>query len=82
MKNYIEKKIRKHVIATVDGQYLKKEVLKGEYCFVEDIEVATKIIDYFVAMDVLKYFYHDTGINIELVVVPVDITYELINENN
>ena len=87
MKNktnkYIEKKIRKYVIANMDGRYLKRSVEKNGYCFVEDIEVATKTINYKTMEDVIKYFYHDTGMtDLALVIIPIEITYELIDENN
>ena len=86
MKNvidkYIEKKIRKYVVATIDGKYLKKNVLKGKYSFIDDIEVATKTLNYETMKDVLRYFYYDTNMNdLELIILPIDITYELINEN-
>lgn len=81
-KRYIEKRIKKYVIANMDGKYLKKTVGKNEYCFVDDIEVATKAIKINVINDVLKYYYYDTGMNIELVILPIEITYELIDETN
>ena len=83
MKKYIEKKTKKYVIATTDGKYLRKDVLSGEYYFIEDIEIATKAEKLSVAKDFLKYYYHDTNMSdIELVIIPVEITYELINETN
>lgn len=84
MKKYVEKIDRKYVIATLDipTQYLRKDVLGGTYCFVDDIEVATKTSRKSIATEVLQYFYRDTGINMELVIVPVDITYEIVDEEN
>lgn len=84
MKNntYIEKKITKYVIATMDGKYLKKTPAKKEYCFVEDIELATKAMTRKMINMILDYYYMDTGLEIELVVVPVNITYELVDETN
>ena len=79
---YIEKKIKKYVIATIDGAYLKKTPAKNEYCFVEDIEIATKTMSKKMIQQVLDYYYQDTMTNIELVIVPVEITYELIDESN
>ena len=79
----IEKQIKKYVIATINGKYLRRDVMKNDYSFVEDIEIASKAINYETAQDVLKYFYHDTGLNsVKLVIIPVEITYELINETN
>lgn len=79
---YIEKKIKKYVIATIDGTYLKKIPAKKEYYFVENIEIATKAMSKKMIQQVLDYYYQDTMTNIELVIVPVEITYELIDESN
>lgn len=78
---FIEKKIKKYVIATVDGMYLKKTPAKKEYCFVEDIEMATKALTKKMINKILDYYYYDTGLKTELLVIPVEITYELINES-
>ena len=83
MKRYLEKKIKKYVIATLDNPtlYLKKTPAKSEYCFVEDIELATKTVSKKLMEQILNYYYLDTGLNnIELVVVPIEITYEIIDE--
>lgn len=77
---YVEKKITKYVIATIDGKYLKKTPTKKEYCFVDDIEMATKAMTRKMGNMILGYYYLDTGIKIDLIVVPVNITYELIDE--
>ena len=85
MQRYLEKKIRKYVIATLDNPtlYLKKTPAKKEYYFVEDIEVATKTMSEKLANSILSYYYSDTGLDTELVVVPIEITYEIIdNEQN
>ena len=81
MKKYLEKKITKYVIATLDNPtlYLKKVPGELKYGFVEDIELATKALSSSVMKEILKYFYLDTGVKIELVVVPVEITYEIID---
>ena len=82
MKRYLEKKTRKYVIATLDNPtlYLKKTPAKSEYCFVEDIEVATKTVSKKVMGEILRYYYLDTGLDTELVVIPIEITYEIIDE--
>lgn len=79
-KTYIEKKITKYVVVTMDGKYLKKTPSKTEYCFVEDIELATKAMSKKMMKTILDYFYMDTKLDIELVIVPVNITYELVDE--
>lgn len=82
MKKYIEKKIRKYVVATLDNPtlYLKKIPSKKEYYFVEDIEVATKTMSKKMAESILQYYYLDTGFNTEMVVVPIEITYEIVDD--
>lgn len=84
MEKYLEKKIKKYIIATLGNPtlYLKKIPSKKEYIFSEDIEYATKAMSKNVAEQIKKYYYIDTGSDIELVVLPVDITYELIDETN
>lgn len=79
---FLEKKIKKYVIATIDGTYLKKTPSKNEYYFVEDIEVATKAMSKKMMQQILDYYYQDTMTNIKLLIVPVEITYELIDESN
>lgn len=82
MKKYLEKKIKKYVIATLGNPtlYLKKKWGSPEYSFVEDIEIATKGVKKSVMEQVLKYYYIETGLDTELVIVPIEITYEIIDE--
>lgn len=82
MKKYLEKKVKKYVIATLDNPtlYLKKTWGYSDYCFVEDIEVATKGVRKQVMEQVLKYYYYDTGLDTELVIVPIEITYEILED--
>ena len=84
MERYVEKKIRKYVIATFDNPtlYLKKIPSEKEYIFSEDIEYATKTMSQNIAEQIKNYYYIDTNSNVELVVLPVEITYELIDETN
>lgn len=84
MERYLEKKIRKYVIATlgIPTLYLKKIPSEKEYIFSEDIEYATKAMSKNVAEQIKDYYYADTKSDIELVVVPVEITYEIIDETN
>ena len=74
--------IRKYVIATLSSptRYLKS-LHFGRYCFVEDIEGATKFLSKKLANKMISYYIADTGdSDVELVVVPVEITYNLIKE--
>lgn len=80
---YIEKVTKKYVIATLDQPtlYLKKTLAKNEYSFVEDIELATKTVSENVMKQILKYFYYDTNLtDLELVVIPITITYAIIGD--
>ena len=82
MKKYLEKEEKKYVIATMDNPtlYLKKTPAKPEYIFTPDISIATKAVSYKVAEQIRKYYYCDTDVALDLVIVPVSITYELIEE--
>ena len=82
MNRYLEKKIIKYVAATLDNPtlYLKKTPAKPEYCFVEDIEMATKSLNKKLMNQIISYYYLDTKIDVELVAVPIEITYEIIDD--
>ena len=81
-KKVLEKEIKKYTIVTLTSPtaYLKS-LHMGKYCFVEDIEQATKFVSKQTANKMIDYFYSDTGLtNIDLLVMPIRISYELINE--
>ena len=82
MNRYLEKKIIKYVAATLDNPtlYLKKTPAKPEYCFVEDIEMATKTLNKRLMNNIIYFYYLDTRMDIELVAVPIEITYEIIDD--
>ena len=82
MNRYLEKKIIKYVAATLDTQtlYLKKTPAKPEYCFVEDIEMATKTLNKKLMDQIISYYYSDTRMDITLIAVPIEITYEVIDD--
>ena len=82
-KNFIEKECLKYVLATLDTptMYLRY-LLNRQYCFVNDIEVATKTLKYKLANDLKHYYYSDTNDDTDLVIVPVKITYELVKETD
>lgn len=79
----IEQELKRYVIATTgyNTAYLKS-LHFGNYCFVDNLLEATKTVDRKVAEQMKNYFYQDLGLNIDLVVVPLKIKYELINELN
>ena len=82
MNRYLEKKIIKYVAATFDNPtlYLKKTPAKSEYCFVEDIEMATKTLNKKLMDQIISYYYSDTRMDITLIAVPIEITYEVIDD--
>lgn len=78
MDKYLEKCNRKFVIATLDipTQYLisQNEVV----CFTTDIDRCTKYENRSIAKYIKKDFYISTGMyNLELVILPVFISYEI-----
>ena len=82
MNRYLEKKIIKYVAATFDNPtlYLKKTPTKSEYCFVEDIEMATKTLNKKLMEQIISYYYYDTRMDTTLIAVPIEITYEVIDD--
>ena len=82
MDKILEKKVTKYVIATLGNptMYIKKVYQQKRYVFTDDIEYATKTMSKDVAQIILDYYYSDTGDNMDLVIIPVEITYSLINE--
>lgn len=84
MKKFLEKKVRKYVIATLDQptQYLVVPLSPSKYYFAEDIERASKTLTRKLAEDVQKLFYIDSGLkDIQTVIVPIEETYEIIMED-
>ena len=79
MKKYLEKEIKKYVIADLSQStnYLKS-MKDGKYCFIDNIMVATKFVNRYTAQEICNECIRNT--NIDLVVVPVLITYEIIEE--
>lgn len=82
MKLVKEQELLQYVVATIDQTgttlYLKS-LHEGRYQLVEDISYATKLVNKATA----KMFYEIACSDfprIELVLLPVKITYELINE--
>lgn len=83
MEKYTVKMNQKYVIATLSSptQYLVSKHW-GKWAFTDNIEFATKTRTMKVA-EIVKYnYYHDFGMDIELVILPVEIEYRLINEVN
>lgn len=79
MNRYLEKEIKKYVIADLSQptNYLKS-MRDGEYYFIDNIVVATKFVNRYTAQEICNECIRNT--NIDLVVVPVLITYEIVEE--
>lgn len=81
-KRHLEKKKRVYVLATLDipTQYLTYK--DGYYGFVRDIEMATKAANRATANILKSVFYYGVNTDLELVILPLEIRYELIEEIN
>jgi len=82
---HLEKKCRKYVIATLSSptMYLHKTLGEAKYTFIKDIEGATKTEKLKAAKWVQRNYYHDThDYDMQTIILPLDVTYELIEEDN
>ena len=79
MNKYKEKEIKKYVIADLSQptNYLKT-MRDGKYCFIDNVVIATKFVSKITAQEICNECIKNT--NIDLVVVPIMITYEIIEE--
>ena len=79
MNRYKEKEINKYVIADLSQptNYLKS-MRDGKYCFIDNIMVATKFVNRYTAQEICNECIRNTSI--DLVVIPIMITYEIIEE--
>lgn len=79
MNRYLEKEIKKYVIADLSQptNYLKS-TKDRRYSFVDNVVVATKFVSKSTAKEICNECIENT--NIGLVVVPIMITYEIIEE--
>lgn len=79
MNRYKEKEVKKYVIADLSQptNYLKS-MKEGKYCFIDNIVVATKFVNQNIAQQICDECIRN--FNIDLVVVPIVITYEIIEE--
>ena len=79
MKKYLEKEIKKYVIADLSQptNYLKS-MKDGRYSFIDNVVIATKFVNRYTAQEICNECIRNT--NIDLLVVPVLITYEIVEE--
>lgn len=82
MEKVLEKQLRRYVIAYIgqDGQarYLGRK--KQLWFITPDITQAAKTRNRALAQDLLSYYRQEVTKDIELAVIPLEITYELIKE--
>ncbi len=79
MKKYKEKEIKKYVIADLSQttNYLLSKK-NANYCLIDNIAAATKFLNKSIAEDICKECM--ANYKIELVVIPILITYEILEE--
>lgn len=79
MKKYLEKETKKYVIADLSQptNYLHS-LREGRYNFIDNIIVATKFISKDIAQQICNECIRN--FQIDLVVIPIIITYEIVEE--
>ena len=79
MKKYLEKEIKKYVIADLSQptNYLHS-LCEGRYNLIDNIIVATKFVNKSIAQQICDECR--INFNMDLVVIPILITYETIDE--
>ena len=79
MKKYLEKETKKYVIADLSQptNYLHS-LRDGRYDFIDNIIVATKFINKNIAQQICNECIRN--FQIDLVVIPIIITYEIVEE--
>lgn len=79
MQKFKEKEIKKYVIADLSQptNYLKS-LRNANYCFIDNITTCTKFVSKTVANQICNECM--ANFNMDLVVVPLLITYEIVEE--
>lgn len=79
MKRYKEKEVKKYIIADLSQptNYLHS-LREGRYNFIDNIIVATKFISKDIAQQICNECIRN--FQIDLVVIPIIITYEIVEE--
>lgn len=82
MGNYLEKTLYRYIIATLDSPTKYLIFKDGSVSFTSHISRGTKTVGENTAQSIKNDFYMCTGrTDIELVVLPIKISYELIRED-
>ena len=79
-----EQELLRYVVATLDKEGKTFYLLSrhwGKYDMIDKIENATKLVGQETAIEFYKMAQQDLGPNVELVLLPLIITYELIKED-
>ena len=83
MDNYLEGTLKRYVVATLDNPTTYLVFRDGNITFTTQMYRATKTVGRITANAIKNEFYAYTGrTDIELVVLPIQISYEIINEEN
>lgn len=83
MNNYLEGILERYVVATLDNPTTYLIFKDGNITFTKQMYRATKTAGRTTANTIKNEFYAYTGrTDIELVVLPIRISYEIINEDN
>ena len=79
MKKYLEKETKKYIIADLSQptNYLHS-LREGRYNFIDNIIVATKFVNKNIAQQICDEC--SRNFQIDLVVIPIIITYEILEE--
>lgn len=79
MNRYKEKEQKKYVIADLSQptNYLRS-LREGKYCFIDNIVTATKFVNRNIAQTICDECVRN--FDMDLVVVPIMITYEIVEE--
>ena len=83
MNNYLESTLYRYVVATLDNPTTYLIFKDGNISFTRQISRATKTAGRTTANTIKSEFYAYTGrTDIELIVLPIKISYEIIKEEN
>lgn len=79
MQKYKEKEIKRYIIADLSQptNYLHS-LRNGKYCFIDNVVNSTKFVNKNIAQNICNECINN--FNIDLVVVPILITYEIVEE--
>ena len=79
-QRFLEKVVRRYVIVSPDTcEYLFRDPKYHGYGYTNDVSIAVKFIDTMDANWLIKSLQQN--LDVDLTVVPLEITYELINES-